>query len=315
MHWIAIAVFAASFAVVALLMMAALRPRSTSAQREIAAPAAVRPLPVDVRKVIRYSAIPWMNALIQDLELAPRLRIFIDQAGMTWTVGQLLLTCLACGFIPCYLLYLWTGRAFLWLAVGAGGMLAPLGFLLLRRNQRLFRFHEELPKSLDLIVSALRAGHSFNAALELAAREGAEPVRSEFRTCFDEQRYGLDLRDAMDNLITRVPSRDLRIVAAIVLVQRETGGNLAEVLSNTADIIRERYKLKRQVLVHTAQGRLTGWVIGLLPLVLLILLYTINPALESLLWKRELGLKLLLAGGAMMALGCLVIRKIVQLEV
>jgi tight adherence protein B len=256
-----------------------------------------------------------MNALIQGLELAPPLRIFIDQAGVTWTLGQLILTCLACGVIPSYLLYLGSVGILVSLAVGAVGMVAPIGFLIFQRNQRLARFHEQLPNSLDLIVSALRAGHSFNAALELAAREGAEPVRTEFRICFDEQHYGLDLRDAMDNLMARVPSKDLRIVAAIVLVQRETGGNLAEVLNNTAEIIRERYKLKRQVLVNTAHGRLTGWIIGLLPLVLLILLYTINPSLESLLWKREVGLKLLAAGAAMMCLGCIVIRKITQLDV
>jgi tight adherence protein B len=201
------------------------------------------------------------------------------------------------------------------LAVGVATAFTPFGFLTLRRKKRFARFTEELPKTLDLMVSALRAGHSFNAALELAAREGNEPVRGELGMCFGEQYYGLDLRDAMENLMTRVPLKDLRIVATVVLVQKETGGNLAEVLNNTADVIRERGRLKRQMSVHTAQGRLTGWVIGLLPVVLLVSLYIINPGLESLLWKRELGLKLLYSGAAMMVVGGILIRNIVRMDV
>lgn len=315
MHLISIIVFVGSFAVAALLLIAAFRPRLRRDEKRIAAHEPTPIHQVDVRRVVRYSAIPWINRLFQGMELAPRIRMLIYQAGMTWTVGRLVLTCLACGVMPSCLLYLRTGTILSVLTVAVTGFLAPFGLIMLLRHRRLTRFHDELPKSLDLIVSALRAGYSLTAALELAAREGSEPVRSELRMCFEEQYYGLDLRDAMGNLLMRVPSKDLRIVVAVVLVQRESGGNLAEVLSNTAEVIRERCRLKRQVLVHTAQGRLTGWVIGLLPLVLLFLLYTINPGLESLLWKRELGLKLLYAGAAMMFAGGIVIRRIVRMDV
>lgn len=165
------------------------------------------------------------------------------------------------------------------------------------------------------MVAALKAGHSFNAALGLAGQETSEPVRGELKLCFDEQHYGLGLAEAMENLTKRVPLTDLRIVATAVLIQKATGGNLAEVLSNTAEVIRERARMKRQIRVQTAHGRLTGWVIGLLPLVLFVALYIINPDLESLLWKRDLGLKLMYVGGAMMLIGCLSIRNIIRIEV
>jgi tight adherence protein B len=316
MNMISVIVFAGTFAVAALLLIAGFRPRPAGARIDVMAPRSERTHPTsDVRKVVKYSAIPWMNRLLQKMELAPRLRMLIYQAQMKWTVGQLMLMCLASGVLPYYLVLLRTGLVLPSLAIGVAAAFTPFGFLMLRRKARFARFDAELPKSLDLMVSALRAGHSFNAALELAAREGAEPVRSELSLCFGEQYYGLDLRDAMANLMTRVPLKDLRIVVTVVLVQKETGGNLAEVLSNTAEVIRERGRLKRQMLVHTAQGRLTGWIIGLLPVVLLILLYTINPRLESLLWKRELGLKLLYCGAAMMVVGGFLIRKIVRLDV
>ncbi len=313
---ISIIVFVGAFAVAALILIAAFRPRPAKARTDNAAAPSRRTHAIDdVRKVVKYSAIPWMNQLLQKMELAPRLRMLIYQAQMKWTVGQLMLMCIACGVVPYYLVLLRTGMVLPSLAIGVATAVSPFGFLILRRNKRFARFNEELPKTLDLMVNALRAGHSFNAALELAAREGNDPVRGELGMCFGEQYYGLDLRDAMVNLLTRVPLKDLRIVATVVLVQKETGGNLAEVLNNTADVIRERGRLKRQMSVHTAQGRLTGWVIGLLPVVLLILLYTINPGLESLLWKRELGLKLLCGGAVMMVVGGILIRNIIRLDV
>ena len=141
------------------------------------------------------------------------------------------------------------------------------------------------------------------------------PSAAEFRICFDEQNYGLELRAAMDNLVTRVPLQDLRIVVTAILIQKESGGNLAEVLDKTAYVIRERFRLKRQVRVHTAQGRLTGWILSFLPVVLGIALYLINPDTMSLLWKREIGVKLLYASGTMTIIGALIIRKIVNMDV
>jgi tight adherence protein B len=316
-------VFVSAFAVVALLMMAGATDDSSSSKRALAAivtnPFAgkekIREHIGDLRKNAMLSAIPWMNRWLQRFELAPRVRLLLYQAEVKWTTGGLLLMCAACFTISTYLIDLRTGNMVVSLPIGVFLGFAPLMFVYFKRSRRFEKFEQGLPEALDLMVSALRAGHSFNAALGLVTRECQEPVRSEFRVCFDEQNYGLELRGAMDNLSIRVPLPDLRIAITAILIQKETGGNLAEVLNKTSEVIRERFRLKRQVRVHTAHGRMTGMVVGSLPIVLLILLYFINPDMESVLWKRELGIKLLYAAGGMMLVGCLIIRKIVNMEV
>ena len=166
-----------------------------------------------------------------------------------------------------------------------------------------------------MMVSALRAGHSLIAAMGLVARECPDPIGCEFKTCFEEQNYGLELKAALDNLTTRVPLQDLRIVSTAIMIQKESGGNLAEVLDKTCHVIRERFRLKRQVGVHTAQGRLTGWILTLLPIVLGFVLYLANPVMMSVLWKTPLGIKLLWASSGMLVVGGLIIRQIVNMDV
>jgi len=166
-----------------------------------------------------------------------------------------------------------------------------------------------------LLVSAFRAGHSLVAALRLVAYESPEPICGEFRICFDEQNYGLELRTAMENLVNRVPLQDLRIVVTAILIQKESGGNLAEVLDKASYVIRERFRLKRQVRVHTAQGRLTGWILSFLPVLLGFGLYLLNPETMSVLWTRPIGVKLLYASAIMTVSGALIIRKIVNMDV
>jgi len=232
-----------------------------------------------------------------------------------WTVGGLSLLCGVCFVIPAYLVYWRTGVIVISLVVGlvVGG--APIFWVYQKRKSRLGKFEQGLPEAIDLIVSALRVGHSLNAAMGLVSRECPEPVSGEFRLTFDEMNYGLELKSALDNLVTRVPIQDVKIVTTAVLIQRESGGNLAEVLDKTAQVIRERFRLKRQVSTHTAQGRLTGWILTLLPVVLGFILYLVNPDLMSNLWKKDLGLKLLYAAGSMIIIGGLIIRKIVNMDV
>jgi len=199
--------------------------------------------------------------------------------------------------------------------VGLAVGFAPIGYALFKRSKRFDKFQEGLPEALDLIVNALRAGHSLIAAMGLVARECADPVGSEFKACFEEQNYGLELTTALDNLIVRVPLQDLKIVATAITIQKESGGNLAEVLDKTAHVIRERFRLKRQVRTHTAQGRLTGIILTLLPLGLGIVLFFLNPAQMSLLWTTPVGIKLLWAGSAGIILGGFIINRIVDMEV
>ena len=227
----------------------------------------------------------------------------------------MLLLSAACFLIPAYLIYLRTGAVvislFLGLVLGAG----PYFYVSYKRTKRFEKFEQQLPETLDLMVSALRAGHSLVSALNLAATESPDPLGQEFRICFDEQNYGLELKTAMNNLATRVPLQDLKIVITAILIQRESGGNLAEVFDKAAYVIRERFRLKRQVRVHTAQGRLTGWILTFLPVALGLGLYLINPESMSLLWTRPIGVKLLYLSAAMTITGGLIIRKIVNMDV
>ena len=210
---------------------------------------------VDLRKQELFSAVPWLNRWLLRLEIAPRLRVLLYQANVKWTVGGLLLMSLACLVIPTYLIYLRTGVLIVALLIGLLLAGFPIFYVLAKRKQRFGRFEQGLPEAIDLIVSALRAGHSLVSAIGLVSEESPDPIGSEFKICFDEQNYGLELRTAMENLLARVPLQDLKIVVTAMLIQRASGGNLAEVLDKAAYLVRERFRLRRQVRTHTEIGR------------------------------------------------------------
>lgn len=316
-------VFAGVFAVVALLFIAGGSGASEQAKQVHATLDSAlatdrqedRIALTNFRKNEQFSAIPWLNKKLDQIELAPRLQALLYQADLKWSTGSLLAGCGLCFAIPAYLAYLRMGSVLMALPIGLLMGSAPFLFVFYKRNKRLDRFQEGLPEALDLMVSALRAGHSLVAALGSVARECADPIGYEFRTCFEEQNYGLELKTALDNMIARVPIQDLKIVSTAIMIQKESGGNLAEVLDKTAHVIRERFRLKRQIQVHTAQGRMTGIVLTLLPVVLAVALYFINPDMMSILWKRAIGIKLLYTAGAMIIVGGLIIRKIVNMDV
>ena len=274
-----------------------------------------RPPVLDFRKRETFSTIPWLDRILSRIDLIPRLQKTLNQAEMKWTPGALLLMSLACFAVPAYLIKLRTDSLILGFFMGVAFGFLPFSYVLIKRGQRFKKFEAGLPDALDLITSALRVGHSFNSAMSLVSRECPDPIGSEFRTTFEEQNFGLELRIALENFIARMPLQDLKIVVTAILIQRESGGNLAEVLEKTAYVIRQRFRLKRQVMTHTAQGRLTGWILTILPIVLGLGLYIVNPDTESLLWRREIGVKLIFAGVGMMVIGTLWIQKIVRMDV
>jgi len=323
MNIIFIIVFAGAFAVVALLLIATGTGASQQTKKVLATLDSALATSwtnqsdqiVDLRKQELLSAIPWINRVLMKIELAPRLRLLLYQSSLKWTAGGLILMCAMAFAIASWLVHLKTDNTILSILLGLLIGAMPFAFVLYKRKARFKKFETELPDALDLMVSALRVGHSLNSALSLVARECPDPVSTEFRICYDEQNYGLELRTAMENLITRVPMQDLRIVVTAILIQKESGGNLAEVLEKTAQVIRERFRLKRQIMTHTAQGRLTGLILTLLPVVLGILLYFVNPKAMSLLWTRDIGVKLLYVSGGMTITGGLIIRQIVNMDV
>lgn len=320
---IAVLVFIGVFSLLVVVLFAAgsgsARSKQTLAHLETALassrPAAPSAGDIDVRRDDVLSNIPWLNRWLHKLEVAPRVRLLMHQANLGWTAGGLMLGIAACLLVPAYVVELRTGQALFGILLGVGCAYLPIAYVLHRRSSRFSAFEQSLPEALDLMVSALRAGHSLVAAIRLVAQEAEDPIGTEFRICFEEQNYGLELRVAMDNLLNRMPLQDLRIMATAIMIQKESGGNLAEVLEKTSGIIRERFKLKRQVRVHTAQGRLTGIILSLLPLVLGIALYVIDPGDMSILWTRRIGQELLVLSVVMTVIGGLIIRKIVNMEV
>lgn len=269
----------------------------------------------DLRKSEQLSSIPWLNRVLLRFEVVPRLRLLLYQANVRWTASLLLLLTGACFIIPLYLVQLITGQFLAALLAGALLAFIPWIFVFQKRNRRFKKFEEELPEALDLMVSALRVGHSLNSTLSLVSSECPAPLAGEFRICFEEQNYGLDFGSTLDNLITRMPLPDLKMVVTAMIIQRETGGNLAEILDNTARVIRERFALQRQVRTHTAQGRLTGWILTALPIVITGLMFMIAPQVIKTLWTDPLGRKLIYAGVVLILIGGVIIRKIVNLEV
>jgi tight adherence protein B len=202
-----------------------------------------------------------------------------------------------------------------WVLGGAAGFMLPFLYLRIKRNRRMAAFEEAFPEALDLMARALKAGHAFATGLKMVADEMSEPVGPEFRKTFDEQNFGLPLKDALTSLTIRIPILDVRFFSTAVMIQRETGGNLAEILENLAHVVRERFKILRQVRVYTAHGRLTGYVLLALPVFLMIALAFINPDHMNLLFREPIGHKLLAAAAVMQVVGYFWIRQVVKIEV
>lgn len=316
-------VFLGVFAVIALpLIVSSMGPSRTTRQALATLDSAIRaesPVVqkqiIDLRKKDQVSSIPWLDKKLHDLEVMPYLRRMLSQADLTWSPGRLMAMTVVAFVIPCYAAYYEFGMVLPALGAGVVLSLLPFGWVIFKRKKRFGRFEEHLPECLDLMVSALRAGHSLLAAMGLVSRECEPPIGSEFKICFEEQNYGLEMKTALENLLNRIPLQDLRIVVTAILIQKESGGNLAEVLDKTSYLIRERFRLKRQIKTHTAQGRLTGWVLTCVPVALGIGMYVVNPDMMSILWHRDIGIKLMWGAAGMTVLGGFIINRIVDIDV
>ena len=184
-----------------------------------------------------------------------------------------------------------------------------------KRSARIAKFEEQFPDALDLVSRAIRAGHAFQAAIGMAAEELASPAGPEFKKVFDQQNFGLPLRDALNALAERVPLVDVKFFVTAVAIQRDTGGNLAEILDNLAHVVRERFKIRRQVRVHTAHGRFTGYVLLALPPALGVVLSQIAPEQMQLLFRERMGQTMLIAAMVMQTVGFIWIRQVIKIEV
>lgn len=267
------------------------------------------------------SRIPALDNLLRRSSRISNLQPFLEQADLKIRAGNILILCMASGVLLGGLGFVLAGslppnQALLFAVVGLVlGALTPYSYASYRRTKRFQKFEELFPEAIDTLARAVRAGHAFTTALELIANELSEPVASEFRKLFEEQKFGLPVRDALMNLTGRVPLVDVKFFVTAVMLQRETGGNLAEILDNLSYVIRERFKIMRQVRVYTAQGRLTMMLLmGLPPVIVLTMLLT-SPAFIRPLFSDPIGHVLVVAGIVLQTLGYFVIRKIIQIQV
>lgn len=202
-------------------------------------------------------------------------------------------------------------------AIALGILLVFVPFMFLKLEERSYynRFQEQLPETLDLLGRAMRSGHALTSGLDMIGQETDDPIKSEFAATVDEIKLGLTVNEAFENLCARVPSTDLRFFAIAVMIQKETGGNLAEILDNISRLIRERVQFARQVKALTAEGRYSAGILIALPIVMFIYIYFANYEYVSLLWTEKIGLYMLMGAGILQLIGAYVIKRIVSIEI
>jgi tight adherence protein B len=318
---IAIIVFAvvaiAAFAVGSLIDQRSARARLIRERLAIAEKPAERK-PEEELAILRdeaLSEIPALDNLLRRSARVSNLQVFIAQADLELRAGNFLGLCLLSAALLAVVILVVSGKP----AFAAGGavigLLLPYSFISFRRARRFQQFEESFPEAIDTLTRAVRAGHAFTTALELIADELHDPIASEFRKLFEEQKFGLPVRDALMNLTERVPLVDVKFFVTAVMLQRETGGNLAEILDNLSYVIRERFKIQRQVRVYTAQGRLTMMLLMGLPPVIVITMLVMSPGFIRPLFTDPIGHTLVVAGICLQTVGYFIIRKIIQIQV
>ena len=268
-----------------------------------------------VREVVK--AEEQTSSFQQVIERQPwagRLQLMVEQSGLKLTVGTLLLMMGGCGAAAYLLVAFFTRQPLAGLGAAAFATWLPYMYVARARTKRMLKFEEHFPESIDLIARALRAGHALPTGLSMVADEMPPPVGTEFRLLYDEQNFGLTLPDALRNFARRIPVLDARFFVTAVLTQRESGGNLAEVLDNLSSVIRDRFKVKRQVRVISAHGRITGWVLSLLPPALAMATLLINPDHLGTLTGDPVGQQMIMVAVFLQIVGTLIIRKIVNIE-
>jgi tight adherence protein B len=288
-----------------------LRERLSTAEK----PADQAPLQAALLRDEMLSRIPAFDTFLRRSERVSQLQKLLAQGNVDARAGNFLILCAVSALLLAAVAFFAGGSlAFAW-AGAILGFFLPYAYASHMRTKRFQKFEEKFPEAIDTLARAVRAGHAFTTALEMIANELAEPVAGEFRQLYEEQKFGLPVRDALMNLTERVPLVDVKFFVTAVMLQRETGGNLAEILDNLSYVIRERFKILRQVRVHTAQGRLTMVLLMALPPTIVVMMLMLNRAFIQPLFTDPLGHALIVGGITLQTMGYFVIRKIIRIQV
>lgn len=258
---------------------------------------------------------PRMQKLLMSMPRVGALDRWLEQSGSSWSVAQLMGYCATVALCTVALIPVSPVPIPLMLVAAAIAAVLPVLHVSRQRAKRIIQMEAQLPDAVDMIARALRAGHAFSGALGMVGQEMKAPIGPEFRTTFEEINYGVALDEAMTNLAIRVPVADLRYFVIAVLIQRESGGNLAEILDTIGNMVRERLKLFAKIRVLSAEGRMSAWVLGLLPFATGGMIMVVNPDFMKVLWEDPIGLKMVGGALVMMVLGVLWMRKIIRIRV
>jgi tight adherence protein B len=268
--------------------------------------------------MLRAKYLRELSPLERWLEALPgmeRLALYIEQAGRQTPAYRVTLLALGLAAGAGWLVFALLHQPLLAILAAAAGLVTPFIRITMERSKRLMKFEEQLPEALDVMVRALKAGHPFSGTLQLVSEEMNEPIAHEFGITFADINYGLDVKVAFLNLLERVPNMTLMTLVTAVVVQRETGGNLAETLSKISTVIRGRFRLNRRVKTLSAEGRLSAWILAMIPFVLFIIIIVTTPTYLPILLQEPAGLKIIATAFFLQVIGILWIRRIINIEV
>jgi tight adherence protein B len=272
----------------------------------------------DVPDILRselLSDLPFLNRILATSPGIPQLRLFLEQGAVRMQVGTFVLFAVSLPLFA-FVVALAIGRPFYQCAVAAPlAMAVPFVAVTIKRQQRFNKFEEQFPEAMDLLGRAVRAGHAFTTGFELIGKELSDPVAEEFRIAFQQQNLGLPLKDALQNMAARVPLPDVRIFVSSLQIQRESGGNLGEILDTMSYVVRERFKLRRQIRIFTAEGRLSSYMLTAIPFVALIGMSILQPDYIRPLFTDPRGQMALTVAAVLQVIGYVVISKIIKIKV
>ena len=268
----------------------------------------------EIVKQVTFSRVGWVDRFLRDTKAALQLQLLLEQAKVPWTVGRFFFYSACMMLVGSIIGHWWIPAGFVGWLPGLVLGVAPFVWVLYKRAVRFRRFNLLLPDAVDLIARSLRAGQSLPMALVTVAEEISDPLGPEFRRCADEMNFGMPFREAMLNLFRRFPLQDLQFLISAILLQRETGGNLAELLDKTAALLRARIQLQQKVKVYTAQGRMTGAILISMPFIAFVLLNLVRPGYTAPLFESEVGRRMVYGTLLSMAIGSFFIRRIIRIK-
>lgn len=277
--------------------------------------AAAEDVDVQLARQELMSEIPLMNRALLNVPVAARLRCMIDQAGLHITVTRLLMFTGIAAMLAGLAASMLTISVVAIVAAAVVAAAFPFGHVWWKRRKRLNLFLEQLPDALELMSRSLSAGHAFAESLHMIATEMPDPVAGEFRKTYEEQNLGLSLKLALENLAARVPLLDLKMCITAIMIQRETGGNLAEILEKVAHTIRDRFRIMEDLKTLTTSSRMSAWILCGLPIFVALAVTVLNPDYMSVLWKDPRGHYLIAAALGLQLTGMLVVRKILRIKI